>query len=281
METSRRDNRADLKLNTKLVRDLLVRFIKDELQNAGFSKAVIGISGGVDSAVSVKIAQEALGAQNVLGVMLPYRTSNPASVSDANLLIQMLGIRSEFIDISAMVDAYCEQHHITDPLRRGNVMARMRMIVLYDLSAREKALVIGTSNKTEILVGYGTQHGDLASALNPIGDLYKSQIWQLAEALGIPQSIIEKAPSADLWEGQTDEHEMGVTYAKLDALLFEMIDERHTDEELVQLGFDTELISRIRKMIQKNQFKRQPPVIAKISYRTVNVDFRYVRDWGI
>jgi NAD+ synthase len=281
METSQRTNRADIKLNTNIVRELLVRFIKDQTTNAGFTKAVIGISGGVDSAVSATLAAEALGKENVLGVMIPYRTSNPKSVEDANLVIQAIGIRSELVDISKMVDGYCEENRITDSLRRGNVMARMRMIVLYDLSAREKALVIGTSNKTEILVGYGTQHGDLASAINPVGDLYKSQIWQLAEALGVPKSVIEKAPSADLWEGQTDETEMGVTYAKLDALLFEMIDERHSDEELVTLGFEETLIKKVRGMIQQNQFKRRPPVIAKVSYRTVNVDFRYVRDWGI
>jgi NAD+ synthetase len=281
METSQRTNRADLKLNTKIVRELLVRFIKDQTTNAGFAKGVIGISGGVDSAVSAMLAAEALGKENVLGVMIPYRTSNPKSVEDAMLVIQATGIRSELVDISKMVDGYCEENKITDSLRRGNVMARMRMIVLYDLSAREKALVIGTSNKTEILVGYGTQHGDLASAINPVGDLYKSQIWQLAEVLGVPKSVIEKAPSADLWEGQTDETEMGVTYAKLDALLYEMIDERHTDEELVTLGFEETLIKKVRGMIQQNQFKRRPPVIAKVSYRTVNVDFRYVRDWGI
>jgi NAD+ synthase len=281
METSQRTNRADIKLNTNIVKELLVRFIKDQTTNAGFMKAVIGISGGVDSAVSAALAAEALGKENVLGVMIPYRTSNPKSVEDANLVIQATGIRSELVGISKMVDGYCEVNKITDSLRRGNVMARMRMIVLYDLSAREKALVIGTSNKTEILVGYGTQHGDLASAINPVGDLYKSQIWQLAEALKVPKSVIEKAPSADLWEGQTDEAEMGVTYAKLDALLFEMVDERHSDEELVTMGFEETLIKKVRGMIQQNQFKRRPPVIAKVSYRTVNVDFRYVRDWGI
>ena len=281
METSPCTHRADLKLNTKIVRDLLVRFIKDQTTNAGFTKAVIGVSGGVDSAVSATLAAEALGRENVLGVMIPYRTSNPKSIEDAKLVIRTIGIQSELVDISKMVDGYCDDNSITDALRRGNVMARMRMIVLYDLSAREKALVIGTSNKTEILVGYGTQHGDLASAINPLGDLYKSQIWQLAEAIGVPKPVIEKAPSADLWEGQTDEKEMGVSYAKLDALLYEMIDERHSDEELLKMGFDASLIQKTRMIIQKNQFKRRPPVIAKVSYRTVNVDFRYVRDWGM
>ena len=281
METSQRTNRADLKLNASIVRDLLVRFIKDQTSNAGFTKAVVGVSGGVDSAVSATLAAEALGKDNVLGVIIPYRTSDPKSEKDARSVIQTIGIQSELVDISKMVDGYCEENKITDAIRRGNVMARMRMIVLYDLSAREKALVIGTSNKTEILVGYGTQHGDLASAINPLGDLYKSQIWQLAEAIGVPKRVIEKAPSADLWEGQTDEKEMGVTYAALDALLYEMIDERRSDEELVRMEFDAPLIKRIRILIQKNQFKRRPPVIAKVSYRTVNVDFRYVRDWGI
>jgi NAD+ synthase len=281
METSSRKNRADLNLNTVIVRDLLLKFMKDQTANAGFANAVIGISGGVDSAVSAALAAEALGPEHVLGIMMPYRTSNPKSAEDAKLVIQKTGIRSELVDISGMVDGYCTENKITDPLRRGNVMARMRMVVLYDLSAREKALVIGTSNKTEILVGYGTQHGDLASAINPLGDLYKSQIWQLAEALGVPKPVIEKAPSADLWEGQTDEQEMDITYAKLDALLYEMIDERRSEEELVQMGFDAALIKNIRGKVRRNQFKRRPPVIAKVSYRTVNVDFRYVRDWGI
>ena len=281
METSQQTKRADLKLNTSIVRDLLVRFIKDQTTNAGFTKAVIGISGGVDSAVSAALAAEALGKGNVLGIMMPYRTSNPKSVEDATSVIQTTGIKSELVDISNMVDGYCNGYGVKDSLRRGNVMARMRMIVLYDCSARERALVIGTSNKTEILVGYGTQHGDLASAINPLGDLYKSQIWQLAEAIGIPKPVIEKAPSADLWEGQTDEKELGVTYAALDTLLYEMIDERHSDAELIKMDFDAQLIKKVRGMIQKNQFKRRPPVIAKVSYRTVNVDFRYVRDWGI
>jgi NAD+ synthase len=166
-------------------------------------------------------------------------------------------------------------------VRRGNVMARMRMIVLYDISAREKALVIGTSNKTELMLGYGTQHGDIACAINPIGDLYKTQVWQIAGAIGVPTSVIDKKPTADLWKGQTDEGELGFSYRDVDQLLFQMVDERRSDEELVQLGFSLEFIRKVRQLLRKNQFKRRPPVIAKVSYRTLNVDFRYVRDWGI
>jgi len=281
METSRHDQISPLRLNTELVERLLVQFLRDEITNAGFQKAVLGISGGVDSAVSATLAAKALGKENVLGVLMPHRTSNPRSVDDGRLVIETTGICSESVDISPMVDAYCEEYKVRDRVRCGNVMARMRMIVLYDVSAREKALVVGTSNKTEILVGYGTQHGDLASALNPLGDLYKTQIWQLAEALQLPRSIIEKKPTADLWEGQTDEGEIGFNYPDLDALLYQMIDERRTDAELEAMKFSADMIQRVRTLVQKNQFKRRPPVIAKISYRTVNVDFRYIRDWGI
>jgi NAD+ synthase len=180
-----------------------------------------------------------------------------------------------------MVDAYCEARKLTDRLRVGNVMARMRMIVLYDYSAREGALVIGTSNKTELMVGYGTQFGDTACALNPIGDLYKTQIWHLAKELGVPEKIIAKKPTADLWPGQTDEGEMGIQYKELDALLYAIVDERRTDEELRKSGFSPKTIQKVRTMIRKSQFKRRPPIIAKVSYRTANIDFRYVRDWGI
>jgi NAD+ synthase len=272
---------SPLRLNMEIVRPLLVQFLRDETRAAGFERLVLGVSGGVDSAVVAALAAEALGKDKVLGVLMPYRTSNPRSEDDARRVVETTGIQSEKVDISAMVDAYAEKHKITDPLRRGNIMARMRMIVLYDTSARDRALVAGTSNKTEILLGYGTQHGDLASALNPLGDLYKTQIWQLAEALGVPKEVIEKKPSADLWEGQTDEGEFGFTYADADALLYHMVDERRTDTELQGLGFVPEFVAKVRTMIQRNQFKRLPPLIAKISYRTVNVDFRYVRDWGI
>ncbi len=281
METARGDHPGSLKLNMDLVKELLVQFIHDETQNAGFGKGVIGVSGGVDSAVSAYLTAKALGKENTFGIIMPYKTSSSDSIRDAELVVRELGIKSETIDISPMVDAYCEKYRITDNVRRGNVMARMRMIVLYDISARERALVVGTSNKTELMVGYGTIHGDTACALDPIGDLYKTQVWQLAASLGVPQNIIDKKPTADLWEGQTDEDELGISYRELDALLYQMIDERRNDEELQKLGFASDFIQQVRTMVRKNQYKRRPPIIAKISYRTLNVDFRYVRDWGI
>ncbi|HEY4612859.1 MAG TPA: NAD+ synthase [Bacteroidota bacterium] len=281
METTRGDHQGSLKLNMKLVEQLLVQFLHDETTNAGFSKGVVGVSGGVDSAVSAFLTTKALGKENTIGVLMPYKTSSPESSKDAEQVVQLLGIKRETVDISPMVDAYCEKHRVTDNVRRGNIMARMRMVVLYDISQRERALVIGTSNKTELMVGYGTLYGDTASALNPIGDLYKTQVWQLAEALGVPKNIVEKKPTADLWVGQTDEGELGFTYRELDELLYQMIDERRNDEELHKFGFAPDFIQKVRTLVRKNQFKRRPPVIAKISYRTLNVDFRYVRDWGM
>jgi NAD+ synthase len=233
------------------------------------------------SAVSAALTAAALGKENTVGVLMPYKTSSPKSVEDARLVVEQLGIRSEIVDISGMVDAYCEAHKVTDRIRRGNVMARMRMIVLYDVSVREQALVIGTSNKTEIMVGYGTLFGDTASAINPLGDLYKTQIWQLARHIGLPQQVVEKVPTADLWEGQSDEAELGCTYPQLDALLYHLVDERRNNDELKAFGYDSAFVDRVKSLNRKNQFKRRPPLIAKVSYRTVNVDFRYARDWGL
>ena len=281
METNQHDPKSGLDLDVKVVNNMLVQFVRDETKNAGFQRGVIGVSGGVDSAVSAALTAAALGKENTVGVLMPYKTSSPKSVEDARLAVDQLGIRSELVDISGMVDAYCEAHKVTDRVRRGNVMARMRMIVLYDVSAREQALVIGTSNKTEIMVGYGTLFGDTASAINPLGDLYKTQIWQLARHMGLPQQIVEKVPTADLWEGQSDEAELGCTYPQLDALLYHLVDERRNDDELKAFGYDSAFVDRVKSLIRKNQFKRRPPLIAKVSYRTVNVDFRYARDWGL
>ncbi len=287
METNESNIGNPLALNMHTVRSMLVQFIKDELNNAGFTKAVIGLSGGIDSAVSMYLAVEALGAKNVLAAIMPYRTSSPESKADAEIIVKELGIRSTVVDITPMVEPLFESQKITDAkhpsdnLRKGNIMARQRMIVLYDFSQKEHALVIGTSNKTESLLGYGTLFGDMACAINPLGDLYKTHVWDLAEELGIPKKIIQKKPTADLWQGQTDEGELGFSYREADRLLYLMVDERRTDEELEGLGFAKTFISNVRRKIQLNQFKRRTPLIAKISHRTVNVDFRYVRDWGI
>lgn len=281
MESQRTNGKSGVELNAAMVRGLLVRFLADETAAAGFSRAVIGLSGGVDSAVVAALAAEALGRSNVLGVIMPYRLSNPESAEHARLVAGTLGIQTETVDISGMADAYCGQNAVRDRVRRGNVLARMRMIVLYDLSARDKALVFGTGNKTEIMLGYGTLHGDMASAINPIGDLYKTQVWALARELGVPDEIVAKKPSADLWDGQTDEGELGFSYRDVDRLLYAMVDERRSEAELRAMGFGKNFVAKVKERIRRNQFKRRPPLIAKISYRTVNVDFRYVRDWGV
>jgi NAD+ synthase len=278
METGK--HTGDPALNTEIVRGMLTGFIRDESRQAGFDRVVLGLSGGVDSTVAAYLAVEALGSDRVTGVIMPYRSSNPESRADAELVVRKLGMTATVVDISPMVDAYLGPAGITDPLRAGNVMARQRMIVLYDTSSRERALVLGTSNKTELLLGYGTLHGDMACALNPLGDLYKTQVWQLARAVGVPDRIVGKPPSADLWQGQTDEGELGFTYAEADRLLFAMVDERRDDPALAALGFDPALVQRVRDMIRRTQFKRRPPLIAKVSNRTVNIDFRYARDWG-
>jgi NAD+ synthase len=273
-------DKEPLKLDNKLVEKVLVKFIKEEIASAGLSKAVIGLSGGVDSAVSCMLAARALGPENVLAVMIPYKTSSSDSLSDALKVVELTGVRSETADITTMAEPYFHDNDEIGKLRIGNVLARLRMIVLYDRSARERALVVGASNKSEILLGYGTLHGDLASAVNPLGDLYKTQVWELAKYLGLPESVIKKKPTADLWEGQTDEDELGFTYKEVDKLLYFMIDERRNAEELMAMNFPKRFINEVRELVRKNQFKRRMPIIAKISHRTVNVDFRYIRDWG-
>ena len=270
-----------LKLDAPSVAELLTGFLADEIGKTGLSNAVIGLSGGVDSAVSAALAARALGPKQVHCVMMPYKSSSPDSLAHARLLAGQLGVTTEEVDITPMVDPLIDAESDMDRLRRGNIMARERMIILYDRSSRERGLVVGTGNKTEILLGYSTLFGDSACAVNPLGDLYKTQVWQLAEWLQIPDVIIRKPPSADLWSGQTDEDELGFTYERVDALLVLMVDERRDDGELQAHGFEASFIAKVREMIRRNHFKRVPPVIAKVGFRTVNTDFRYPRDWGM
>jgi len=271
---------SELKIDTSLVAELLAGFIRDEVRKVGFERVVVGLSGGVDSAVSAFLATRALGKENVVAVMMPYKSSVPESLADAKLAAEQLGLSYRVVEITPMVDAYFSLFPDADILRRGNMMARQRMTVLFDHSAMLKALVLGTSNKTELLLGYGTLYGDMACSLNPIGDLYKTQVWQLAEYLEVPERIRKKPPTADLWAGQTDEGELGFTYAEVDRLLFYMVDKRYTSEELEAVGFTKDFVARVRQRIQSTQFKRRLPLIAKVSQRTVDRDFRYSRDWG-
>jgi NAD+ synthase len=270
----------DLNINTDVARQILAGFIKSEVSRVGFTRAVINLSGGLDSALSCALAAEALGPENVLALRLPYRTSSPDSLAHAQLVIDKFRVQSETIDLTGMVYPLIDSDPDMSDKRKGNIMARARMIALYDRSEAFKALPIGTSNKTEILLGYTTMWGDMASALNPIGDLYKTQVRQLARALEIPSVIIEKPPSADLWMGQTDEGELGFTYEEVDKLLFLIVDQRYSAQECVEEGFDERFVHSVMTRVRRNQFKRMMPPIAKVSNRTIGYDFLYLRDWG-
>jgi NAD+ synthase len=274
------DLTSKLNINPDLATTVLKTFLRDEIRKVGVEHAVIGLSGGIDSAVACYLVAKAIGAHNVYAVRLPYRTSSPDSLDHAQLIIDDLKMNHETVDITDMVDPLIDRTPGITDKRKGNVMARARMIVLFDRSAAHQALVIGTSNKTELLLGYGTLFGDMASALNPIGDLYKTQVRQLARTLGVPQPIIDKPPSADLWLGQTDEAEMGLTYAEVDQLLYLLVDERYTIDDVVEAGFDRAYVDRVWRLIRTMHFKRRNPLIAKLSKRTVGIDFNYLRDWG-
>jgi NAD+ synthase len=277
---------SELAIDTAVARRVIAEFIRGQLEQAGFERAVLGLSGGIDSAVVAYLVAEAIGAERLLAVMLPYRTSSPASRADAEAVVADLGCASEVIDISAMVDGTfgtgatpgaVPDGLAASPLRRGNLAARIRMAVLYDRSVTWGGLVVGTGNKTESLIGYTTVFGDAACAFNPIGDLYKSQVRQLAVALGVPDAIVRKAPSADLWPGQTDEGEGAFSYPVLDRLLFWRVDKRRSVEEMVDLGFEQAMVERVDRMVAGAEFKRQVPPIAKLGPRTAGVDYLYPR----
>ncbi len=259
----------------EMMTDFLVRFLQEELYKTGLKKAVVGLSGGLDSAVVALLAKKAFG-DDLLCVMLPSQYSSKESVDDALALCEAFDLRYEKIVIADLVDAYCDDSFSN--LRKGNFSARMRMSVLFDISAREGALVLGTSNKSELMLGYGTVFGDLASAINPIGDIYKSEVYELAQYLGVVESIIAKPPSADLFEGQSDEADLGYSYAQIDEALRLYVDQRATKEEVIAQGIEPALIEMLIKRIYQNQFKRRPPVIAKVTSRSINHDFNYARD---
>ncbi|MHB8053879.1 MAG: NAD+ synthase [Candidatus Aminicenantales bacterium] len=268
-----------MKINEPFVEKILTAFIREELGKRGFKKAIVGLSGGLDSSVCATLAARALGPKNVIGLLLPCGKGFGADFEDAKGLARILKIVARTIDISPMIDAYFKKHPTDNRLLKGNKMARERMSILYDWSAREKALILGTSNKTELLIGYGTIHGDTACAINPMGDLYKTQVRALAAHLGIPERIRTKAPTAGLWAGQTDEGEIGLTYEKLDNILELLIDNRESPDEVVSRGFGKNRVAKIIRLIRSSEFKRQMPPIAKISARTIGHDFLYPCGW--
>lgn len=272
--------------NVVLAERVLTAFLREEIARVGFQRAILGLSGGIDSAVVLELAARALGGSKVLGVAMPHRTSSPESLELARASARHAGADMETVDITSMADAHVRAARLDgdgpqERLRRGNIYSRTRMLILYDRSAQHGALVLGTSNKTELLLGYGTIFGDMACALNPLGDLYKTQIFALARHLGVPQAIVDRPPSADLWAGQTDEQELGFTYADVDALLHLAVDRRYSREALLRAGFAPPFVERVKHMVRCSQYKRVPPLVAKLANRTVNLDFRYPRDWGV
>lgn len=268
-----------LEINPALTRRVLTQFIREHTRKQGFNRVLLGLSGGLDSTVAAYLSVEALGKDGCIGVFLPHRITDPSALQDAQAVAASLGISTRLVEISPMVASFEASFPGMTQLQRGNVMARVRMIALFQISAEENALVLGTSNKTELLLGYGTLHGDLAAALEPLGDLYKTQVRALAEHLGVPETIRIKTPSADLWAGQSDEAELGFTYAEADRLLVRWVDCRYTRQNLLDEGFDADFVDRITHRVMGQQFKRTLPPVPKISSRTIGADFLYARDW--
>ena len=268
-----------LEIDPEWTRNKINDFIRTKIRDAGFQRAVVGVSGGVDSAVTCYLTAEALGPQNVLAIRMPYKTSTPESLEHAGLVIEATGVLEITVPITEMVDPLFVQFPEADRVRRGNAMARVRMIVLYDQSAAFKGLVVGTGNKTEILLGYTTLYGDSACAFIPLGDLYKTQVRQLARAIGVPEVIVAKPPSADLWIGQTDEDELGFTYEDVDRLFLYLVDEGCSPQACVEAGFDPALVNAVIEHMRQNEFKRASPPIAKLGNGKLAYDFRVSEDW--
>jgi NAD+ synthase len=269
-----------LDIHPETVEGLLVYYIKDTIYRNNFKNGILGVSGGIDSAVALALTQRALGKEHTFALLMPYKFSSKNSLEDGKKICEQLGVAYEIIDISPSVDAYFKRFPTENKLLLGNKCARERMSVLYDFSARKNALVVGTSNKSEVLIGYSTLYGDSAAAFIPMGDLYKTQVFQLAKYLNIPDSIIKKKPSADLWENQTDEDEIGITYKELDEILFLSIDCRLKEEEVESAGYSLEKIRKIKRMVMNSHYKRTMPPVCKLHARTVGMDFRYLRDWN-
>jgi NAD+ synthase len=267
----------ELRIDTDVARKVIGQFIRSQLRQAGFERCVLGLSGGIDSALVAYLTAEAIGAEKLLCVSMPYRSSSAGSRSDAATVIEALGTPSETVEITPIVDAFFAADTEASALRRGNVMARVRMTTLYDRSVTFGGLVVGTGNKTESLIGYTTLFGDSASAFNPIGDLYKSQVRELALAMGVPDAIVAKAPSADLWPDQTDEGEGKFSYPMLDRILYWRIDKRRSVDEVVARGFDRPTVERVDELVARSEFKRQVPPVAKLGPRTAGVDYLYPR----
>jgi NAD+ synthase len=268
------------KINAAFAEKVLVRFVRDELGKCGCKNGILGLSGGLDSAVCAALAAKALGPAGVIGLIMPYGKAFPEDVRDATALARRLGIRHATIDIAPQIDLYFATHPTKNRVQVGNKMARERMAILYDYSVRENAFILGTSNKTELLIGYGTIHGDLACAINPMGDLYKTQVRELAAHMRIPGAIRKKTPTAGLWPGQTDEGEIGLSYEELDDILYGLVEGRKSRRAVIDAGHGPAVVDRVLRMIKASEFKRKLPPIAKLSPRSVGHDFLYPYDWG-
>lgn len=261
---------ADLKINEPVLAEWLIAFLRDEVvERRGFEKAIVGISGGVDSSLTAFLCARALGPEHVIGVRMPYRTSSPDSLAHAQLVADVLGIECRTVDISPAVDGYLATQPDADARRKGNVMARMRMIVLFDLSAALGALPVGTGNKTERLFGYFTWHADDSPPVNPLGDLFKTQVWSLARYMGVPEAIVNKPASADLIVGQTDEDDFGISYARADRILFYLL-RGFTVDRLVEMGFPSSDVMLVKSKVDSTHWKRHMPTTAMLSTTSIN-----------